>query len=83
MNKPEPTRRDRIAEIEAAIDAGKHANISPDGTVTVSDRKPHPTIDQVLAEIGDEHNRPVTEPNQADRGRASNFMGGEVPTRHS
>lgn len=51
-----------IEEVEAAIDAGKHVNIAPDGTVTVSDRKPHPTIDRVLAEIGDEHNRAIPTP---------------------
>ena len=51
-----------IEEVEAAIDAGKHVNIAPDGTVTVSDRKPHPTIDRVLAEIGDEHNATILTP---------------------
>lgn len=58
-NKPKRTRQPKIADMEAALDEGKHVNLHPDGSITVSDEKPHPTIDKVLAEIGDEHNKPV------------------------
>ena len=47
-----------IEKMEAALNAGKHVNIDPDGSITVSDTKPHPTIDQLDATIGsEEHNR--------------------------
>lgn len=55
----------KIADLEKLIDEGKVVAIAPDGEVSVSDRPHRPTIDQVLAQIGDEHNRPV-EPAQAE-----------------
>lgn len=52
-------RNPTIAELEAAIATGKHVDLKPDGTATISDKKPRPTIDQVLTEVGGKHNQPV------------------------
>lgn len=49
-----------IKELEDAIATGKHVDLKPDGTATISDKKPRPTIDQVLAEVGDKHNQPLS-----------------------
>lgn len=46
-----------ISELEVAIASGKHVDLKPDGTATISDKKPRPTIDQVLAE---ENSRPYS-----------------------
>ena len=49
-----------IAELEDALATGKHVDLKPDGTATISDKKPRPTIDQALAEVGDKHNQPLS-----------------------
>jgi hypothetical protein len=38
-----------ISDLEKLIDQGKHVDLAPDGTLTVADKKPRPTIAHLLA----------------------------------